>query len=58
MAKITDAQRKQIDKHLADPRNEPLPEGVEINFGDPDPFRKRDQGITSQSTVNDDEGQG
>jgi hypothetical protein len=31
---------------------------VEINFGDPDSFRKLDQGITTQSTVNDDEKQG
>ena len=27
-------------KHLADPQNNPLPEGTRINFGDPEPFGK------------------
>ena len=29
----------EIRAHLADPANVPLPEGVQLNFGDPEPFR-------------------
>jgi len=38
MAKVTESQEKQIREALA--AGKPLPSGVRINFGDPEPFQK------------------
>ena len=43
MTKVSDSQRKQIEDALKDPAGTPLPEGVRINFGEPEPFQKNDE---------------
>ncbi len=40
MVKVTDAQERAIKDALAN--GKPLPDGVSINFGDPEPFQKGD----------------
>jgi hypothetical protein len=38
-AALPDPVRRDIERHLADPQATPLPAGVVINFGDPEPIR-------------------
>lgn len=37
MAKLSDAVKKQVEEALKN--GTPLPEGVQVNFGDPEPYQ-------------------
>ncbi len=40
MAKLSDAVKKQVEEALKN--GQPLPEGVQVNFGDPEPYQTID----------------
>ncbi len=40
MAKLSDAVKKQVEEALKN--GTPLPEGVQVNFGDPEPYQTAD----------------
>jgi hypothetical protein len=45
MAKLSDALKKQVEEALKN--GTPLPSGVQINFGDPEPYQTADDESTS-----------
>lgn len=40
MAKLSDAVKKQVEEALKN--GTPLPSGVQVNFGDPEPYQTAD----------------
>lgn len=48
MTKATDAQVKQINEALK--AGTPLPDGVRVNFGDPEPFQKAESTASTDTS--------